>query len=148
MTEKKKWIILSFLGMFFVFQTYAIITYKNVWPFSALTMYANVNSKHFKVRALLETESGLQPIPQLWFSPFGRYRTMALLGINVPAFRDKNDKTAEFILDDTGRRMESFCRNEPKRGVHALLFQYCQDCSSTEQNQLWETVKRVKLNCP
>ncbi len=151
MKEKKKKLILSFLVLFIAVQCWAVWTYQNIWPFSSLTMFAKSNSTVTKVRTLVAKEDGTSTtIPPNWLSPFGRFRAMMILRAQILAYKDSQDPDADFILTDIAGRAEALClKNKIPTAVkvNKVIYQFCEKCSAQDQNQNWETVKEVDIDC-
>lgn len=151
MTKIKKNIIITFFLGFCVIQFWSVYTYKNIWPFNALTMFANAKSNVFKIRTMVSDENQvLKPIPAHWLRPFGRYRSLVILRTQIINYMTKADGKSEFILTDIAKRAAQVCREE--KGSHPahykkIIYQYCDKCHSTDQSQNWVTVKEVEIDC-
>jgi hypothetical protein len=151
MSNTKKYLVLLSFFLYLFFQTYSIITFKNMWPISALTMYANTNSKHFKIRAVLQAVDGkIQKVPYDYFYPFGKYRSMSVVSHTLVKYMNNKDAKSEFILTDIAKRAEDICKSKNRiseRNFKKMIYQYCQNCNAERQDKDWSSVYEVKINC-
>jgi hypothetical protein len=114
-------------------------------------MYANTNSKHFKIRAILKNRDGFETrVPYEFFYPFGKYRSMSVLSFTLIEFMHEKTSKSEFILDDIAKRAERHCRKSRKfkRGtINKFIYQYCQNCNPEKQNEDWSDIYKVDIEC-
>jgi hypothetical protein len=114
-------------------------------------MFANTNSKHFKIRVIVQDADGkVQKVPYEYFYPFGKYRSMSVVSYTLMRYISDKDAKSEFILSDISKRAENICKNEKRtseRNFIKMIYQFCQNCSAEKQDEEWSSVYEVKIDC-